>query len=146
MPVKQVTEWVRQSQLFLFFRREAEKAEARRLEARDWCKTYIMDHLDPDENGHRRLYFEEIRDLDGKKYTGLELRKSQPQPRLDDEAAKAFLESRNLVNLVRKPQTGYYWDWEELVILNQRGVISDDELDALYLTPEPTYSLYTLED
>lgn len=136
-----VTEFIKNAQLYLFWRGEAENAVGRKNAARDFLKDYIGENGEPDENGTRRIYFEQA--INGK-YAGLELRKVQPQDRINTDAAKDFVKERGLENEVVSMVPIY--DWDQLLVLNQQGKISDAELDALFITPDPTYSLYTIEE
>jgi hypothetical protein len=142
--VKAITAFMQHSQKFLYWRNESKKAEARKIDARDWLKDYIDVNGEPDENGSKRLYFDDAYTVDADSFAGLELRKGTPADRIDTDAAKLYIKEHNLEGLVVKMVPTY--DWDELVLLNQKGVISDDDLDALFVTPEPTYSLYAIED
>jgi hypothetical protein len=139
-----ITDFVRFSQRFLYWRDEANKAEARRLEARDWLKDYMQEHAEPDENGSFHLYFEDPFAVGNSKFSGLELRKSQPKDRLDTDVAKAYVEEHGLADQVIKMVPTY--DWDELMVLNQQGKIPDDALDAMFITPDPVFSLYPIEE
>jgi hypothetical protein len=145
VPVKKITEFQRMSQRFLYWRREQAKADAKKVEARDWLKPWVMANAEPDENGNRRLFFEAPYEVDSEPFAGLELRKSQGKSYLDIEAVKAYIKEHGLEDQVIKTRTETYIDTDALVILNQQLIIPDEDLDSLYETPDPTYSLYAID-
>lgn len=144
MAIRKVTDFIQRSQQFLYWRGEAKKAEVRKDTARDWLKDYIEKNAEPDENGSFHLYFDDPYTVGDDKYAGFELRKSQPKDRLDTDAAKAYVNEHHLNDRVVKMVP--MWDWDELAVMNQQGIITDDDFDAMFITPDPSYSLYSIED
>lgn len=131
---------------FLYYREEEARAKAKKEAARNQLKGWAIlkdaagrfVNCEEDENGNRILPFE----INGKKIVA---QKSTPAAYIDMDETERLLREKDptgrLYDLVFKRKVIREFAEDELFLLNQQGVISDDELDALEVQSEPSYSL-----
>lgn len=108
-------------------------------------KDYIAENGEENSDGHVDFLFEEPLAIGSATYRGLRNQKTQPAPLLVEDRAEVLLKELGLLARVAKEVTVTVWDWDELYVLNQQGKITDDQLDALFDTPDPTYSLVVIK-
>lgn len=95
-----------------------------------------------DENGHRYLDFDQPLTIGGETYTGIQAQR-KTSAAIDLEKTEALLREKGgdaLYDVVFKREVIRTFDEDELFLLHQKGVISDEELDALE-TESESYSL-----
>lgn len=97
---------------------------------------------DEDENGNRILPWT----INGKK---LVAQRKAPAPYIDLDKAEALLREKGgdaLYDIVFKRKVVREFDEGALFVLNQQGHITDDELDALEVQGEASYSLVVVDE
>ena len=131
--------------VFLHQRDRATEAGRARDDARDQIKDWLthtnavgnFTNGDEDENGNRILPFT----VAGKRIIA---QRRVPAPTIDLDAAEKLLREKGgeaLYDVVFKREVVRTFDEDELFALNQKGVISDEELDALEVTGDASYAL-----
>jgi hypothetical protein len=108
-------------------------------------KDYVAEHGEENSDGHLDFLFDEPLNIGGVRYRGLRNQKSQGAPLLDEDRAEVLLKNLNLRDRVAKEVTVVVWDWDELYVLNQQGLITDEQLDSLFDDPDPTWSLVVIK-
>ena len=137
--------WVRLAHQFLFARDEQAKAEKSRGKFSKQLKDFIAEEGEETADGHLEVLFPEPLTIGGVTYLGLRNQRTNPQPLLDTERAEALLEKLGLTDKVAEEVTVVQWNWDELYVLNQQGLISDADLDSLFDEPEPRWSLTVIK-
>lgn len=148
----------RNALLFLQQGQIAAAANSLKEQARDQIKSYTLpdpddEELNPndvriDENGHRYYDFEEPVEINGVRYKSIRNQRTVSAS-VDMDKVRGFFDSTYegdpdptvsraererraaLKDRVYKPVTTWQWDFEELYRLNQEGLLSDNEIDAL---------------
>lgn len=134
---------------FLHYRDVEAKAKAKKEAARDRIKSLLTHknaagrfiYGEEDENGNRS--FDHV--IDGVKVVA---QRKVPTPTIDLEAAEALLREKGgeaLYDLVFKREVVRVFSEDDLFLLNQQGIVSDAELDALEVTGEATYALVVVD-
>ena len=90
---------------------------------------------EPDEKGHRYLYFQNPIRVGGKIVKGLKREKRVSQA-FDTEVAEEILTKHGLLERAQVTETIVSLDQNEVYVLNQEGLISDEELDAMIVSSE----------
>jgi hypothetical protein len=136
---------------FLYNRSVASTSETAKDQARDQIKGWLtlknaagaMPNGREDENGHRYLDFDEPLTINDVTYSGIQAQRKVVAT-IDLEETERLLREKDptgkLYDRVFKRVVERRFDEDELFVLNQLGVISDDELDALG-TEHVSYSL-----
>lgn len=144
------TELEQQARTFLHNRDAEADAQARKNAARDILKGWgtLTDangkfvNGDEDDNGNRMLPW----NVNGKQ---LLLQKKSPAPYIDMDKTEALLHELDptgvLYDKVFKREVIRTFHEDELFVLNQTGVISDEALDALEVQGDPSYSLTVVD-
>lgn len=130
---KPVSTFLRNAQDFLFHKDEAAQAGAVRDDAKKQVRTYLESDADDvyeDEKKNRYVDFPAPVEINGVKYSGMKLQRNVT-PTMDTDAAEELLDTKGLTPRVRQVVETVVWDWDELYVLNQEGLITDTELDAL---------------
>lgn len=136
--------------LFLHYREVESEAKREKDGARDRLKGWVtlknaagkFVNGEEDENGNRVLPWT----VGGRK---LVAQKKTPAPFIDLDAAEALLRDKGgqaLYDVVFKRKVIREFDEDELFLLNQKGVITDEELDSLEVQGDPSYSLVVVSD
>lgn len=147
---KPIADIAKQYHLFLTNWSQAKACGTARDSARDQIKGWMAGHVgkgvEVDENGHQRVDFDVPLEVDGKKYVGLENRRTVATG-FDVEAAMELVDSLPAADRKRAVKTVVTEEIDQgmLFVLNQEGKISDDELDSC-ITERVTYSLNVLRD
>ena len=142
----------RQFLLFTSNWRTATTAGKARDKARDHIKAWFAAKGDADheitvnENGSQIVEFDEPLLVDGVKILGLENRRTETST-LDLDEVDDLLDQlpESVRKRVVKKVVDYIVDPDELYKLNQEGVITDEQLDALFTT-EVGWSLCVTKD
>lgn len=161
---RSLTDLEKSAHEFLHYRDTTASGEKVRDRAKAVLKAWLtlksaagkMVNGDVDENGNRTLYFDEPLTIGETTYTGVQAQKKEATPAIDIDAAKELLlakganasgEGRDDVyyDKVFKRRVIREFDEDALLVLNQKGVVSDDELDALLVSGEPTYALVVVK-
>jgi hypothetical protein len=98
-----------------------------------------------DENGHRYFDFAEPLTIGDETYTAI-VAQRKTSSYLDEDAAAELLKSKgdSSYDMVFKRVVVREFNEDALYVLNQKGVITDDELDELTVEEE-SYSLTTVK-
>ena len=141
--------------LFISHWSTARTAGKARDKARDVVKAWFARGGDPDheitvnDNGSQILEFDEPLLLDGKKIAGLENRRTVT-PELDLDLVDAWLETldederQQLSKRLYKKVIDHVFQPDALYAMQQEGILSEDELDAMFTTSE-TWALCVTE-
>ena len=152
------TDQDRSAQQFIYYRDEESAAKTRKEHERDKLKGWLtlqaqngrFLHGREDENGHRYLDFDRPITIGETTYTGVVAQRKVPAPYVDlDEAEKLLREldpTGKLYDMVFERVVVREFNEDKLYVLNQRGVISDEQLDALEVQGDPSYSLTVVKE
>lgn len=120
-------------------------------------RTWLQKNGTADDNGNLIYVFPDPVDvLDGKEYAGVMLRKSQGSPYLEEDEVREFLERKFVSGtehahhsphqdnplLRRAFRTVEVLDPDELYVMQQEGIITEEELRGLLHDPAPSYALW----
>lgn len=139
------TQFLRNVHTFLFNRHNEEVAKQRKLTERDRLKEYVREHGYEDGSGNLCIDFDNPVESMGKTWRGLQLRRVQGAATLDEDWAFNYIEENGLTERAVKIVVLEEIDQNELAVLNQEGIISDDDLDQMFTRPEVTWALYPVE-
>lgn len=123
---------------FLFARSEEEEHKRRKERYRDALRTYLMDEGREDENGHRHADFEPLT-IGGKTYRGIAAQR-RISASIDLDKTEALVRARDLYDVVFPPVTTRQFNEDALYAANQKGLITDAELDSL-ITENVTFAI-----
>lgn len=137
--------FTRDIHLFLRDRHNADAYAKSKLIHRDRLKEYITEHGYEDGSGNLCLDFEQPMTIMGKTWRGLQLRRVQGAATLDEDWAFNYIEQNGLEDRAINVVVTEVIDQNELAVLNQEGLISDDDLDQMFVRPEITWALYPVE-
>lgn len=102
-------------------------------------KKEMMDALhtsgEEDDKGHKYLYFKNPIAIGGKKFSGLK-RERRVSRLFDEDAAETLLEGKGLLERVQKEVVTTVLDQDEVYVLNQEGLLTDEEVDSLFAESE----------
>lgn len=133
----------------------AKEAGSARDKARDAIKKWFAHGGDADhevtvnDNGSQLVEFESVLEIGGRKFTGVENRRTATSA-LDMDRIDEWLESMpkaqrdKIQGKIFRKVTDYVLEPDELFRLNQEGVIDDETLDSLYST-SVTWSLNVVQ-
>lgn len=136
----QFSEWMH---TYIYHRAEAKIEERVKEQAAEKLRSWVKEHGGVAANGNIEYRLPQPLEAEGKTYYGMELRKSQ-QTLFDYSAAEKLAVDKGW----SADDYGHYEfiiDQDAFLVANQQGKLSDDELDALLVDQEPTYSLWPLE-
>lgn len=134
---------------FLYYRGAESSAKVFKDRARDVLKKWLTTEVDgemkngrEDENGHR-FYDTDPIVIDGVTYAGVKAQRSASYS-VDVDKAEELARAKGVYDQVFKKVVERRFNEDELFVLNQKGVISDDELDALTVE-NISYSLVSVK-
>jgi hypothetical protein len=132
-----VSQILRTAHQYLFYRDQEAQAKKLKAAAYDPRKqTALRDYVaaNGEPNGdHRDWLFPEPFTIGTQTYLGLR-NQASPSTFMDEEKAQELVVAKGLRARVVKEVTTEVWDYDELYVLNQQGVITDDEIDSLMVT------------
>jgi hypothetical protein len=131
------------SQVYLYhrYRHLAEKKDfdAASRDVKDWLGKQEEDYA-----GNKVYAFPEpLSVADGKTYSGVMLRKTTGLPSFQTDEVLEFAKKRDLLD--RMIEWTPAVNEEEVYVLYQEGMITEDELRSLLHYPKPSYSLWPVE-
>lgn len=136
LPINDLT---KAAHTFAFYRNAEAKATREKNGARDIIKGWltmrnkegVRQNGREDENGNRFLDLEEPLVIGGDTITGIKAER-KTSPVIDEEAVEAALKDRddNAYDMVFKRVVIREFDEDALFVLNQRGVISDEQMES----------------
>jgi hypothetical protein len=126
---------------YLFNRSNESTAKKLKTDAGNDLRAHIMEFGREDESGHKYLDLDPPLTIDGVTYTAIKLERRVASS-IDLDATEVLMTSKGRTEYERvfKLVTVEEFDENEFYLANQRGVVSDDELDAV-ITEEVTYAL-----
>lgn len=135
---------------YLFYRDQAAEAERQKKAAYDPKKNpelrnYVLANGELTPEGHVDWLFEEPLTIGASTYLGLRNQMSPGEDLLDTERAEKLLVELGLRDQVIKPVTTEVAEWDELYVLNQKGLITDEQLDSLFDPQPPSFSLVVIK-
>lgn len=140
-----VPQVLRTAHLYLGHRAESLTTDAAKKREADELKKYIAVHGEETPEGHLDWVFDQPVTVAGTTYTGLRNQRSNPAPLLDEEDAEALLTELGLRDEVIQTVEVEVADWDKLYVLHQQGKITEEQLDSLFHTPEPSWSLVVIK-
>lgn len=110
------------------------KTTTERLDAlkKDLTK-HVAEHGEVDDKGHRNFVFPEPIEYGGKEYIGFQQQRRVSQS-FDTEVAEKVLKDKDLWE--RATVVVREIDQNEVYVLNQEGLLTDDELDSMFAERE----------
>ena len=120
-------------------RREKEKAGGKQGQT---IKDYIASHGEPNGD-HLDWLFDEPVTIGGETFLGMR-RQASSDEYMDEELAQELVERKGLRDRVVREVTVEVWDYDELYVLNQEGLVTNAEIDSL-MTTETKYSLVVIK-
>lgn len=137
---------------FLYYRHEEAAAKRRKESAYKPSKTAARDNIivkaiinngELDEStGSYTWKFNDPMVIVNKEVTALTWQRSTGY-QINEDAAQELARAKGLVSKVTHTET--VWDYDEFYVLNQKGKITDDELDSL-ITESESWSLRVTEE
>lgn len=137
---------------FLYYRHEEATAKRKKESAYKPSKTAARDNLivkaiikngELDEStGSYTWKFNDPMVIVNKEVTALTWQRSTGY-QINEDAAQELARAKGLVKQVTHTET--VWDYDEFYVLNQKGKITDDELDSL-ITESESWSLRVTEE
>lgn len=120
-------------QQFLALKDEVKTSTTRLDSLKKDLTKHVAEHGEVDDKGHRNFVLPEPLEYGEKSYTGFQQQRRVTQS-FNDEAAEELLKRRDLWEraVVMVPQI----DQNEVFVLNQEGLLTDDELDSLFVERE----------
>jgi hypothetical protein len=152
------TDQDRSAQQFIFYRDEETEAKARKEHERDKLKGWLtlqaqngkFLHGREDENGHRYLDFAHPITIGETTYTGVVAQRKVPAAYIDLDLAETLLNELDptgkLYDMVFERVIERRFNEDKLFVLNQKGIISDEQLDSLEVQGDPSYSLTVVKE
>lgn len=133
-----VSDIMREAHRFLHYRTEEQQARREREAARDVLKKHLTArdedglplHAREDGDGNLHLDFEAPLEIGGTRYAGVMARRSV-SARIDVKAAEALAKDKGVYDDVFPERVVREFDEDGLYLANQKGLLSDDDLDGL---------------
>lgn len=124
---------------FLYNRAQSEFTSRQRDSYRDSLRKWLMEDGREDENGHRYLDFDNDLTIEGKTYKAI-CAQRRVSSSIDLDATEAKARELGIYDLVFPVIEIRQFDEDALYAANQRGQISDEDLDSL-ITENVSYAI-----
>lgn len=115
----------------------------RREELRDSLKEWLLSNGEPDENGNLRYYFDKPVILEDQEVSGL-MAQRRVSEMINEDVAFEVAEKYNVLDQVVTEVITTELDMDMLYVLNQQGVIPDEDIDSIFEFTE-TWALVKME-
>lgn len=115
---------------FLFNRSEVERKTKTRDNYKYALRTWLMEDGREDENGHRYLDFDNELTVEGTAYRGI-VAQRRVSASIDLDATEELAKAAGIYDEVFPVVQIREFNEDALYAANQRGIISDDQLDGL---------------
>ena len=122
------TEFARLTHAYLYHRNLAKDMKSRQDDASKALKAYIDEHGIPDDKGSLVVELDEPAVIDGVKYVGM-MQQRRCSEYLDTDKVEKLAIEKDLRD--RMVQLEEVWDYAEIYVLYQEGLISEEEFDNL---------------
>jgi hypothetical protein len=116
---------------FLVLKFQETQVVTRKNHLRDEISAYVDENGEVDEKGSKFWKLPAPMEVNGQTFTEIK-REKRTSIGLDEDAVDTLVNSKGVRDRVFKEVTTTVLDQDELYVLNQEGVISDEELDALF--------------
>jgi hypothetical protein len=116
---------------FLVLKFQETQVVTRKNHLRDEISTFVDAHGETDEKGSKFWDLPEPVEVNGQKFTSVK-RERRTSIGLDVDAVETLANKKGLTDRVFKEVTTTVLDQDELYVLQQEGLITEDELDALF--------------
>lgn len=117
---------------FLVLKFQETQIVSRKNHLRDEISEYVDANGETDEKGSKFWELPAPIEVNGQKFTSVK-REKRTSVSLAEDLVEALLEQKNLKGRVYKEVTTTVLDQDELYVLNQEGLITDEELDSLFV-------------
>lgn len=124
---------------FLFNRAEQERTTRMRDNYKFALRDWLMEDGEVDENGHRWLTFDEPMTIEGKTWRAI-CAQRRLSSSLDIDATEELCKALGIYDKVFPVVSVRQFDEDALYAANQRGEISDEQLDGL-ITESETFAI-----
>lgn len=124
---------------FLYNRAEQERTAKTRDNYKFALREWLLEDGREDESGHRYLDFDDELTIEGKTYRGI-VAQRRISSSIDLDATEELAKSHGIYDDIFPIVQVREFNEDALYAANQRGIISDAELDAL-LTENVTYAV-----
>jgi hypothetical protein len=132
--LNQAAPWEKTRQ-FLALKFQETEIVTRKNKLRDEVSVHVDAHGDLDEKGSKFWKLDPPIEVNGQKFTEVK-RERRVSTTLDSEKAEELAAAKGIRDRIFKQVTTEVLDQDELFVLNQEGVISDEELDGLFVETE----------
>ena len=122
------TEFARLTHTYLYHRNMLKAMKSKQDEAGKALKAYIDEHGEPDDRGSLVVEFEEPVTIDGVEYSGM-MQQRRASEYLDTDKVEKLAIEKDLRD--RMVQMEEVWDYAEIYVLYQEGLITEEEFDSL---------------
>jgi hypothetical protein len=116
---------------FLVLKFQETQVVTRKNHLRDEISAFVDANGEVDEKGSKFWTLPAAIEVNGQKFTEVK-REKRTSISLDEDAVENLVNAKGIRDRVFKEVTTTVLDQDELYVLNQEGVISDEELDALF--------------
>jgi hypothetical protein len=121
----------RKASQFLFLRNEEKVIRTRKEQERDAIKQWMQNNAETDHEGHQYFYLPETVNIGGEKFNKLKNERKVSRY-ISEEKLIELAEEKGVRDRVVKVIEIEVVDQDELYVLNQEGIISDEELDNVF--------------
>jgi hypothetical protein len=132
--LNQAAPWEKTRQ-FLALKFQETEIVTRKNKLRDEVSVHVDANGDIDEKGSKFWKLDPPIEVNGQKFTEVK-RERRVSVNLDEEAVETLVNAKGIRDRVFKQVTQEVLDQDELYVLNQEGVITDEELDGLFTETE----------
>ena len=116
----------------------------RREELRDQLKDWIISNCDPDESGNYHFMFEKPVIIDSQVFAGLTAQRRVSEF-INEDRAFEIADKYDVRDQVVREVITEELDLDAMYALNQRGIISDEDIDSI-LDLRETFALVKIEE
>jgi hypothetical protein len=128
---------------FLVLKFQETQVVTRKNHLRDEISAFVDATGETDEKGSKFWKLPAPIEVNGQRFTEVK-REKRTSVGLDEDAVETLVNEKGIRDRVYKEVTTTVLDQDELYVLNQEGVISDEELDALF-TENISYAFKPLQ-
>ncbi|MDX3260722.1 hypothetical protein PV336_15995 [Streptomyces sp. MI02-2A] len=120
---------------FLTLKFQEQQIVTRKNLLRDEVSAFVDETGEVDEKGSKFWKLPAPIEVNGQKFTEVK-RERRVSTRLDVDAVETLVNEKGLRDRVYKPVTEIRLDQDELYVLNQEGLLTDEEMDSLFTEAE----------
>lgn len=135
------TEFARLTHKYLYHRHLAKYMKAKQDEAGKALKEFIGEYGIPDDKGSLVVELDEPATVDGITYSGVMQQRRTSEYLDTDKVEKLIIDKDLRDRMVRLEEA---WDYSEIYVLYQEGLITEEEFDSL-MDVDETWALITIK-